>query len=127
MLPCVESLKRGRKYLVGYVGVMGKQEGIDYLLRAAKIINSEMGRTDVQFGLVGGGTELEPLKSYANELGLSEYVTFTGDVSEAVRRFAIIQTKFTVNAKCPTSMQMPATDREKSQGLVATMILMKSG
>ena len=82
VLPCVESLKRGRKYLVGYVGVMGKQEGIDYLLRAAKIINSEMGRTDVQFGLVGGGTELEPLKSYANELGLSEYVTFTGRVSD---------------------------------------------
>src|SRR3990172_6803733 len=38
VLPPVETLKRGRKYLVGYVGVMGKQEGIDYLLRAAKII-----------------------------------------------------------------------------------------
>jgi len=82
VLPSVDSLKRGRQYLVGYVGVMGKQEGIDYLLRAAKIINGEMGRTDVQFGLVGGGTELEPLKSYANELGLSEYVTFTGRVSD---------------------------------------------
>ena len=27
------ALKRGRRYLVGYVGVMGEQEGIDLLLR----------------------------------------------------------------------------------------------
>ena len=36
IVPAVEALKRGRRYLVGYVGVMGKQEGIDYLLRAAR-------------------------------------------------------------------------------------------
>src|SRR5690349_442311 len=33
--PAVPELKRGRKYLVGYVGVMGRQEGLDYLLHAA--------------------------------------------------------------------------------------------
>ena len=36
IVPPVEALKKGRRYLVGYVGVMGKQEGIDYLLRAAR-------------------------------------------------------------------------------------------
>jgi glycosyltransferase involved in cell wall biosynthesis len=48
------ALKHGRRFLVGYVGVMGRQEGIDYLLRAARHIVVEMKRNDVHFGLVGG-------------------------------------------------------------------------
>jgi len=82
IVPPVESLKCGRKYLVGYVGVMGKQEGIDYLLRAAAHIVQKMGRTDVHFGLVGGGTSLAEMEAYANELGIAEYVTFTGRVPD---------------------------------------------
>jgi glycosyltransferase involved in cell wall biosynthesis len=82
IIPPVESLKQGRKYLVGYVGVMGKQEGIDYLLRAARHIVFEMKREDVHFGLVGGGTSLEEMKAYATELGLADHVTFTGRVPD---------------------------------------------
>jgi glycosyltransferase involved in cell wall biosynthesis len=82
VLSTIESLKDGRKYLVGYVGVMGKQEGIDYLLRAARHIVYDMKRDDVQFGLVGGGTELEELKAYAKQLGVDGYVTFTGRVPD---------------------------------------------
>src|SRR5262249_2427914 len=74
------SLKRGKKYLVGYVGVMGRQEGIDYLLRAAAHIVHDLGRRDVHFGLVGGGTSLGEMKRLAGELGLDDYVTFTGRV-----------------------------------------------
>lgn len=75
-------LKHGRKFLVGYVGVMGKQEGIDLLLRSVKHIISEMKFQDIHFGLVGGGTELESLKQYALELGISDHVTFTGRVPD---------------------------------------------
>jgi glycosyltransferase involved in cell wall biosynthesis len=78
----VRSLKNGRQYLVGYVGVMGKQEGLDYLLDAAKYIIHEKGREDVQFGLVGGGTELDALQAYVSKLGIAEYVTFTGRVDD---------------------------------------------
>ena len=78
----VLALKKGRKYLVGYVGVMGKQEGIDYLLRALQYIVEHKNRTDVHFGLVGGGTELTSLQAYAKELGVEDYVTFTGRVSD---------------------------------------------
>jgi glycosyltransferase involved in cell wall biosynthesis len=81
--PAVESLKRNKKYLVGYVGVMGKQEGIDYLLRSAAHIVHDLGRTDVHFGLVGGGTSLDEMKRLAAELGLADYVTFTGRVPDA--------------------------------------------
>src|SRR5258706_6859636 len=76
-------LKKGRKYLVGYVGVMGRQEGIDYLLHAASYIVHGLGRRDVQFGLVGGGTSLDEMKALAAELRIADYVTFTGRVPDA--------------------------------------------
>lgn len=78
----IESLKNGRKYLVGYVGVMGRQEGIDHLLQAAQYIIKELGREDVHFGLVGGGTSLEEMKNYAKQLNIAEWVTFTGRVPD---------------------------------------------
>ncbi len=82
IMPPDNNLKNGRGYLVGYVGVMGRQEGIDYLLRSASYVVHDLKRTDVHFGLVGGGTELTSLKEYAEELNISEYVTFTGRVSD---------------------------------------------
>jgi glycosyltransferase involved in cell wall biosynthesis len=83
IMPPVEALKCGRKFMVGYVGVMGKQEGIDYLLQAAAHIVQKVGRKDVHFGLVGGGTSLEEMKRLAGELGIADYVTFTGRVPDA--------------------------------------------
>ena len=83
VLPPDESLKRGRRHLVGYVGVMGRQEGIDLLLEAARILVHDMGRDDVHFGLVGGGTSLDEMKALAHKLGVAEHVTFTGRVSDA--------------------------------------------
>jgi len=82
IIPPVEALKHGRRYLVGYVGVMGKQEGIDLLLQAARHIVREMGRGDVHFGLVGGGTSLDEMKQLAVDLGIADYVTFTGRVPD---------------------------------------------
>ncbi len=80
--PPIEGLKKGRKYLVGYVGVMGKQEGIDYLLKSAQYITYEIGRKDIHFGLVGGGTSLDEMRRYASELGVDDCVTFTGRVPD---------------------------------------------
>jgi glycosyltransferase involved in cell wall biosynthesis len=75
--------KRGRRYLVGYVGVMGRQEGIDYLLHAARFIIKEMGRVDVHFALIGGGPMLEDMKNLAQELDIAGHVTFTGRIPDA--------------------------------------------
>jgi glycosyltransferase involved in cell wall biosynthesis len=80
--PPNEARKYGRKYLVGYVGVMGKQEGIDYLLRSVRHIVYDMGRRDIHFGLVGGGPELDQMKNYAEKLSVEDYVTFTGRVPD---------------------------------------------
>jgi glycosyltransferase involved in cell wall biosynthesis len=77
------ALKKGRQHLVGYVGVMGRQEGIHHLLEAARHIVHDLKRTDVHFGLVGGGTSLEEMRSLAISLGIEDYVTFTGRVPDA--------------------------------------------
>ena len=78
ILPPNPSLKRGRKYLVGYVGVMGSQEGVQYLLEAARHIVRDLGRRDVQFSLIGAGPDLERLRHLASQLEIDEYVDFTG-------------------------------------------------
>jgi len=77
-----ERLKNGRKHLVGYVGVMGRQEGIDYLLHALSYIVHGLGRRDIHFGLVGGGTSLDEMKATAAELRVGDFVTFTGRVPD---------------------------------------------
>ncbi len=82
MAPPNPSLKNGHRYLVGYVGVMGAQEGIQYLLEAVRHIVHDRERSDIYFGLVGAGPELERLKELATRLQVSEHVTFTGRVSD---------------------------------------------
>jgi glycosyltransferase involved in cell wall biosynthesis len=82
-MPPNPALKKGRRYLVGYVGVMGKQEGIDLLLQAVQLIVYHLKRTDIQFGLVGSGTELPAMRELAKELGVADFVTFTGRAADA--------------------------------------------
>lgn len=71
-------LKKGKPYLLTYVGMMGPQEGMDVLLRAIQHLQHTFGRDDFHLHLIGGGTVLEQMKSYSSELGLDAFVTFAG-------------------------------------------------
>jgi glycosyltransferase involved in cell wall biosynthesis len=72
------ALKKGRKHLAGYVGIMGAQDGVDLLIKAmAELVHKE-GRRDVQCAIVGSGTELANLMRLSRDLRLEDYVTFTG-------------------------------------------------
>ncbi|MDI9848777.1 glycosyltransferase family 4 protein [Rhodoblastus sp. 17X3] len=75
--------KRGRDYLVGYVGVMGDQEGIDLLLESVRHIVFDLGRTDIQFTLAGSGPSLEALKALSKALKVDDYVEFRGRIPDA--------------------------------------------
>ena len=72
------SLKRGRRYLVAYVGVMGYQDGVDVLLRCIDALVNGMGLRDTTFALIGNGNAAESLRRQARDLGIDEYVDFTG-------------------------------------------------
>jgi glycosyltransferase involved in cell wall biosynthesis len=74
-------LKCGKKYLVGYVGTMSIQEGLDILLDVALHIKN-VGRHDIHFTCVGGGPGLPGLRKMVQEKDLSDMVNFTGRISD---------------------------------------------
>jgi glycosyltransferase involved in cell wall biosynthesis len=74
-------LKEGRAHLACYLGVMGPQDGLDWLVRAIDLIVHDFGRTDCQFVLMGFGECVEDLEAQTTRLGLDEWVTFTGRVT----------------------------------------------
>ncbi len=75
------TLKKGKPFLVAYLGTMGQQDGLDYLLRSVSTLRHQQNRTDIQFTLMGGGENLASLRDYARELKLEDVVEFTGRVS----------------------------------------------
>ncbi len=77
-------IKRGRKYMVGYLGVIGQQEGIEYILNAADYIKNTLKRDDIFWGIVGGGPHLTMLKKESHKLGLDDVLEFTGRVSDEI-------------------------------------------
>ncbi|MGH6737154.1 MAG: glycosyltransferase family 4 protein [Methyloceanibacter sp.] len=82
ILPPRPELRQGRTYLVGYVGVIGQQEGIDLLLHAVRSIVRDHNRHDIHFGIVGGGPALRDMQALAMRLDVADYVTFTGRVPD---------------------------------------------
>lgn len=76
--------RNGRAFLIGYVGVMGEQEGIDLFLEAMRHLVADGGRADVQAVLVGSGPALEALRAQCARMGLADHVTFTGRVPDQV-------------------------------------------
>ena len=81
-MPADPKFRKGKRYLVGYVGVIGEQEGLDLLIGAASRLIHECGRKDVQFAVIGDGPEFENIKRFAIEKKLSDHIDFYGRVSD---------------------------------------------
>jgi len=99
--------KKGRSFLIGYVGVIGEQEGLDLLLEALQAIIKL--RTDVQCAIIGGGTELEKIKVLAKKTGLDKYVDFYGRVEDEVLVDILNTADVCVNPDRPTIMNNLST------------------
>jgi glycosyltransferase involved in cell wall biosynthesis len=76
--PAHPELRRGRRFLAGYIGVMGPQDGVDIVVRAADVVVHQMGRDDIAFTLIGKGDCFDDLVALRDELGLAGHVEFTG-------------------------------------------------
>jgi glycosyltransferase involved in cell wall biosynthesis len=85
------SLKKGRPFLVGYVGVMGNADGVNYLIEAADEIVNRRGRQDVQFLLMGTGPEYNQLLHLRDKLRMAEFVDMPGRVTNEFL-FSALQT-----------------------------------
>ena len=75
-------LRRGRRHLAVYLGVMGPQDGVDIVLLAADRIVHDLGREDVSFLLIGTGDCFDELVALCAELDLDKYVEFTGRIPD---------------------------------------------
>ena len=82
LMPEDPAFRKGRQILIGYVGVIGQQEGIDHLLEALRILIDKLGFADFQCTICGGGPELEAMQTKCTELGLDDHVEFTGRIPE---------------------------------------------
>lgn len=81
-VPVNDSWKSGKEYLVGYLGVMGPNDGLEYLLEAINYIVHSLNRTDIHFILIGSGDLQPKLKKICTRLRLDEFVEFTGRIPD---------------------------------------------
>ena len=107
-VPPIASLKYGKKYLVGYVGTMSVQEGLDILLQVASYIK-EKGRTDVHFTCVGGGPGLSELEIMKKDMGLDDVVNFTGRIPDKELLQVLSTADVCVNPDRPNTMNNMST------------------
>lgn len=81
LVPARHNLKYGKAYLIGYVGTMSIQEGLDILVEVAAEVRAR-GRSDVHFTCVGGGPGLPALRQMVVDRNLEEMMNFTGRVPD---------------------------------------------
>jgi glycosyltransferase involved in cell wall biosynthesis len=78
--PC---LRRDKRHLAAYLGVMGPQDGVELVLEMANHVVHQLGRRDIGFTLIGSGDCFDDLVALSIRLDLTEFVTFTGRVPDA--------------------------------------------
>ena len=75
------SARAGRGVVVGYLGVIGFQDGLDHLVDAAVSLRDDYGQEDFQVVVVGDGPALASTRDQVSKLGLEAHFTFTGYLS----------------------------------------------
>jgi len=119
--PPSPKLKKGATYLIGYVGVIGQQEGLDLLVQSAAHLTGVMGRTDVHFGIVGGGPALNEVQADVRAKGLERFFTFTGRASNDLLLDMLNTADVCVNPDRAT----PMNDLSTMNKIMEYMTLMK--
>jgi glycosyltransferase involved in cell wall biosynthesis len=75
-------LRRGRRHLVLWLGMMSVQEGLHGLIDAAEEVVRRRGRSDVHFAIVGPGDAREALQTDVDRRGLGAFVELPGLVAD---------------------------------------------
>jgi glycosyltransferase involved in cell wall biosynthesis len=102
------ALKHGKSCLVGYVGVMATQDGLDILLDVAEYIR-DCGRRDIHFTCVGTGPAFRELQEIVKKKSLEETVNFTGRISDEELIQILSTADICVNPDKPCEMNSIST------------------
>jgi glycosyltransferase involved in cell wall biosynthesis len=81
-IPRDQKLKANGRFLVGYIGNMNPQDGVEHLLLAARRIIHDLDQKDSYFILIGEGDSFTDLLAKKSAWGLDDYVQFTGRVPD---------------------------------------------
>lgn len=71
-------LRNGARIIVGYIGIISDQDGVDHFIRMLHHLIIDHGCKEVGAIVVGDGPALPEVRQLARDLNLTEYVTFTG-------------------------------------------------
>ena len=107
-VPPNAALKYGKSFLIGYVGNISVQEGLDVLLEVARHIK-DLGRRDIHFTCVGGGPGLPGLRKMVADQDLGDMVNFTGRISDAQLLEILSTADICVNPDKPCEMNDKST------------------
>ena len=72
------ALRDRASVILGYVGVIGQQEGMEILIEALDILLRRFGLDDFHMVIVGFGSHLDAVRAEVAARGLEAHVTFTG-------------------------------------------------
>lgn len=70
-------LKGDRRFVIGYIGIINEQDGVDHLVKALGELVAR-GFRDFRAVVVGSGPALEQVRELAASLNLSDFIVFTG-------------------------------------------------
>ena len=74
-------LHGGRKFVLGYLGIINEQDGVDHFVRAVADLVKAKGFRDFSAVVVGSGPALESVRALASSLGVEDFILFTGYLS----------------------------------------------
>lgn len=101
-------LSADRRRRIGYLGVMGEQEGLDLFLKSFQRIVGQKGR-DIEAVLIGDGSRRKHIEAEAAALGLSDRITFTGRLPDAEMQARLAEVDVCVNPDRPSALNDQST------------------
>ena len=120
-VPPDAELRAKAKTLLGYVGIMGPQDGVDYALRALAHLRHTLKRDDFYAVFIGQGEMLTELKKLVVELDIADHVWFTGRIPYA----DLLRTLSTVDICLGPDPGNPFTSRSTMIKLMEYMAMHK--
>ena len=76
-------LRGDRKFVLGYIGIINEQDGVDQFVKAMDELVHAKGRRDFRAVVVGSGPALDQVRALARSLDLADFIVFTGYLSGA--------------------------------------------
>jgi glycosyltransferase involved in cell wall biosynthesis len=106
-VPADPRWKAGKKYLIGYLGTIGPQEGLQFLVEAAQILKAK--RNDIGWIVIGDGPTRQDIVNLAQRQGLADDIAFPGRLDDATMIQALCTCDVCVNTDLATEMNDKST------------------